>query len=227
MFRSLSPRLPAMISSLLPGEGRGPGGEGFVTTRTVLAAASPNWASAFAGVESGVRAVLASVGLMALVAGGAASAQDAPAPQAAPAGAPAADDQAGGLVVDVTGGISAPMPIAVPVMPTSAVVSTPAGSTDVLGRQLADIVTNDLRNSGLFTPLAPRAAARDRLSRGHRAGVRLLGQHGCAGAGAGLHPREWRREPDGRLLSVRRVVACRADPAGVRRAAVRLASRGA
>ncbi|MEX7044690.1 hypothetical protein AB2C71_32235, partial [Pseudomonas aeruginosa] len=53
------------------------------------------------------------------------------------------------------GGISAPMPIAIPVMPTSAVVSTPAGSTDVLGRQLADIVTNDLRNSGLFTPLSP------------------------------------------------------------------------
>ncbi len=155
MFRSLSPRRPAMISSLLPGEGRGPGGEVFVTARAVLAAASPSWAPAFAGVGSGVRAVLASVGVLALVAGGAASAQDAPAP-VPQAGTPAAaEDQSGGLVVDVTGGISAPMPIAVPVMPTSAVVSTPAGSTDVLGRQLADIVTNDLRNSGLFTPLAP------------------------------------------------------------------------
>lgn len=90
-----------------------------------------------------------------------ASAQDAPAP-AAPAappqqqpGAPAnpAGDQAGGLVVDVEGGISAPMPIAIPTMPAAAVVSTPAGSTDALGRQLSEIIANDLRNSGLFTPL--------------------------------------------------------------------------
>lgn len=50
MFRSLSPRRPAMISSLLPGEARGPGGEVFVTARTLLAAASPSWAPAFAGV---------------------------------------------------------------------------------------------------------------------------------------------------------------------------------
>ncbi|MEH3035369.1 MAG: Tol-Pal system beta propeller repeat protein TolB [Sphingomonas adhaesiva] len=59
------------------------------------------------------------------------------------------------LEVDVTGGISAPMPIAIPPMPTQAVVQTPAGSTDQLGRQLSEIVANDLRNSGLFTPLAP------------------------------------------------------------------------
>ncbi|MES2987477.1 MAG: Tol-Pal system beta propeller repeat protein TolB [Pseudomonadota bacterium] len=57
-------------------------------------------------------------------------------------------------VIDVVGGISAPMPIAIPVMPTSTVTSTPAGSTDVLGRQMSEIITNDLRNSGLFTPLA-------------------------------------------------------------------------
>ncbi|MEZ0495837.1 Tol-Pal system beta propeller repeat protein TolB [Sphingomonas sp. IW22] len=59
------------------------------------------------------------------------------------------------LEVDVTGGISAPMPIAVPYMPTPAVQSTPAGSTDDLGRQLSQIITNDLKNSGLFTPLQP------------------------------------------------------------------------
>jgi len=54
----------------------------------------------------------------------------APAPQAgAPAAAPAGQDQAGGLVVDVEGGVSAPMPIAIPTMPTSAVVTTAAGST--------------------------------------------------------------------------------------------------
>jgi TolB protein len=59
------------------------------------------------------------------------------------------------LEVDVTGGISAPMPIAIPPMPTQQVVRTAAGSTDALGRQLADVVANDLRNSGLFTPLSP------------------------------------------------------------------------
>ena len=59
------------------------------------------------------------------------------------------------LEVSVTGGVSAPMPIAIPPMPTNAAVDTPAGSTDTLGRQLAEIVTNDLRNSGLFTPLSP------------------------------------------------------------------------
>ncbi|MEG3163929.1 Tol-Pal system beta propeller repeat protein TolB [Sphingomonas sp. PB2P19] len=75
-------------------------------------------------------------------------------PQAAPTDAAAAQGSAP-LEVSVTGGISAPMPIAIPAMPTTAVVSTPAGSTDVLGRQLAEIVNTDLRNSGLFTPLSP------------------------------------------------------------------------
>ena len=59
------------------------------------------------------------------------------------------------LRVDITGGIAAPTPIAIPVMPTPQVAGTLAGQTDALGRQLADIITNDLRNSGLFTPLNP------------------------------------------------------------------------
>ena len=46
------------------------------------------------------------------------------------------------------------MGIAVPPMPTSEVVSTPAGPTDQLGRQLAEVITGDLKNSGLFKPLA-------------------------------------------------------------------------
>ncbi|MHA6723543.1 Tol-Pal system beta propeller repeat protein TolB [Sphingomonas sp. RS2018] len=57
--------------------------------------------------------------------------------------------------VDVVGGISEPLTIAIPAMPTPAVQTTAAGSTDVLGRQLAEIVTNDLRNSGLFKPVGP------------------------------------------------------------------------
>ncbi|WP_188657225.1 Tol-Pal system beta propeller repeat protein TolB [Sphingomonas metalli] len=77
------------------------------------------------------------------------------APAGAPQGAPATAGDQGGLVVDVEGGISAPTPIAIPVMPAAAVVNTPAGSTDALGRQLSDIIANDLKGSGLFTPLPP------------------------------------------------------------------------
>ncbi|WP_174292735.1 Tol-Pal system beta propeller repeat protein TolB [Sphingomonas bacterium] len=82
---------------------------------------------------------------------GAAPLQQAAPPQAAPA-APA-QQQDSGLVVDVTGGVSAPLPIAIPVMPTAAVQQTAAGSTDALGRQLSAVIAADLKNSGLFTPL--------------------------------------------------------------------------
>lgn len=102
-----------------------------------------------------LRMVAALVGCTAI---GPLAAQDAPsAPLDLPqAGAPAgAGQDAPPLEVDVTGGISAPMPIAIPYMPTPAVQSTPAGSTDDLGRQMAEIVTADLKNSGLFTPLQP------------------------------------------------------------------------
>ncbi|MET3824497.1 MULTISPECIES: Tol-Pal system beta propeller repeat protein TolB [Sphingomonas] len=80
-----------------------------------------------------------------------------PAPQGglqapAPGGAPNGQ-QGGELVVDVVGGIAAPLGIAVPTMPTSEAVDTPAGRTDVLGAQLSKIITTDLRNSGLFKPL--------------------------------------------------------------------------
>lgn len=104
-----------------------------------------------------LRMTIAMSGCLAL---GPLAAQEAPppapldVPQVATPGAPAGQD-APPLEVDVTGGISAPMPIAIPIMPTPAVQSTPAGSTDDLGRQLAEIVTADLKNSGLFTPLQP------------------------------------------------------------------------
>ena len=58
------------------------------------------------------------------------------------------------LTVDISGGISQPMPIAIPVMPTPSAISTPAGSTDALGGQISDVITNDLKNSGLFSPLS-------------------------------------------------------------------------
>ncbi|MGH6615580.1 Tol-Pal system beta propeller repeat protein TolB [Sphingomonas sp.] len=85
----------------------------------------------------------------------AAQAQDAPPAQPTVQPGQAAPGQQDELVVDVVGGISAPLGIAIPVMPTSSPVDTPAGRTDELGRQLAGIITNDLRNSGLFKPIAP------------------------------------------------------------------------
>ncbi|OYY71575.1 Tol-Pal system beta propeller repeat protein TolB [Sphingomonas sp. 28-63-12] len=82
------------------------------------------------------------------------------APASPPAGATAQGQVPTGpapLEVSVTGGISAPLPIAIPVMPTTNVVSTPAGPTDVLGQQLAAVMTADLKNSGLFSPLGANA----------------------------------------------------------------------
>jgi TolB protein len=61
--------------------------------------------------------------------------------------------------VDITGGISAPMPIAIPVMPTPTSSRLAGLETGELGRQVAQIVTADLRNSGLFSPL-PASALR-------------------------------------------------------------------
>ncbi|GAA0732706.1 Tol-Pal system beta propeller repeat protein TolB [Sphingomonas japonica] len=91
--------------------------------------------------------------LLSLFAAPAALAQDiAPPPTL---DAPQDGQSAPPLEVSVTGGISAPMPIAIPGMPTPNAVGTAAGSTDQLGRQVADVVATDLRNSGLFTPLPP------------------------------------------------------------------------
>ena len=59
------------------------------------------------------------------------------------------------LSVDVTDESAADMVIAVPVMPTPETASTAAGSTEALGRQVADVVAADLRNSGLFKPIGP------------------------------------------------------------------------
>ena len=94
--------------------------------------------------------LLVSLGLMLLP--GAAVAQDTapPSPGPAPGAGPAPGQR---LTVDITGGISQPMPIAIPAMPTPNALQTPAGSTETLGGQVADVITNDLKNSGLFSPL--------------------------------------------------------------------------
>ena len=50
----------------------------------------------------------------------------------------------GPLEVDVVGGIQAPMAIAVPAMPSSS-------GDAAIGRQIAEIISSDLRTTGLFT----------------------------------------------------------------------------
>lgn len=59
------------------------------------------------------------------------------------------------LEVDVVGGRNSDLAIAVPYMPTPQVVASEAGSTEALGRQVADVVASDLRGSGQFKPIGP------------------------------------------------------------------------
>ena len=60
------------------------------------------------------------------------------------------------LSVDVTDDSgSSNLKIAVPALPTSQSVVTPAGSTDELGQKIAQVIADDLRGSGLFAPSGP------------------------------------------------------------------------
>tara|TARA_R110000782_G_scaffold268393_1_gene364760 strand:- start:21713 stop:23035 length:1323 start_codon:yes stop_codon:yes gene_type:complete len=60
------------------------------------------------------------------------------------------------LSVDVTDDSGASkLKIAVPGLPTSQSVATPAGTTDELGQKIAQVIADDLRGSGLFAPSGP------------------------------------------------------------------------
>lgn len=59
------------------------------------------------------------------------------------------------LSVDVTDESANDLTIAVPVMATPQATATEAGSTDALGRQIAEVIASDLRGSGLFKPVGP------------------------------------------------------------------------
>ena len=74
-------------------------------------------------------------------------------PPAIPAPAPAQEEE--GLSVDVTDTASADLTIMIPAMPTAQAVQTPAGNTEALGRQIAEVIAADLRNTGLFKPVGP------------------------------------------------------------------------
>ncbi len=91
-----------------------------------------------------------------MVAGGAEAQTPAPPKRASTAPPPSAAP----IEVDVTGGMSAPTPIAIPAMPTPADTPTPAGSTAVLGMKIANVIAADLKSSGLFNPLSPDKLAK-------------------------------------------------------------------
>jgi TolB protein len=57
----------------------------------------------------------------------------------------------------------------VPALPTSQSVSTPAGTTDELGVKIAQVIADDLRNSGLFAPTGPEGSRTITMSEVHGA----------------------------------------------------------
>jgi TolB protein len=59
------------------------------------------------------------------------------------------------LSVDVTGDINNDLKIAVPALPTTQSVDTPAGTTGELGAKIAEVIAADLKGSGLFAPSGP------------------------------------------------------------------------
>ncbi len=60
------------------------------------------------------------------------------------------------LAVDVTDDSGAnALKIAVPPLPTSQSVTTPAGTTQELGQKIAQVIADDLKGSGLFAPSGP------------------------------------------------------------------------
>lgn len=62
------------------------------------------------------------------------------------------------LSVDVTNAAARDLLLVIPAMPTAQAVSTAAGPTDELGRKLAEVIDDDLRNTGLFKTRGPGQA---------------------------------------------------------------------
>jgi TolB protein len=88
----------------------------------------------------------------ALLAAPASAQESRQAPQQQPQGETPPDE---GYVADVTGGENSVFTVAVPVFATPAAAATPAGNTQALGQQIAEIIVADLRNSRRFQPNGP------------------------------------------------------------------------
>ena len=111
-------------------------------------------------------------------------------------------EEDGQLVVDVTGGQRAALPIAVPVMPTNAPADTAAGNTQALGQQVAQIVSTDLANSGLFTPIGPGGLPGVSFAQVQAPNYAAFSATGAQNLVQGFVQANRQRHADGRLLSL-------------------------
>ena len=102
---------------------------------------------------------------------------------------------------------------------------TPAGSTEALGRQVAEVVAADLRGSGLFRPVGPAGVRAVPFAEVTAPGLCRMERRRRRRARPGLRPRQSGRAAHRRLLSLRRRAAVRADPPGLCRRSARLAPR--
>ncbi len=79
-------------------------------------------------------------------------------------GSGAASAQEQGLTGSVTDENGDVIRIAIPAMPPQQMVETPAGSTELLGEKIAEVIANDLKGSGLFAPMGPGGLARPSMA---------------------------------------------------------------
>ena len=105
------------------------------------------------------------------------------------------------LSVDVSGVGTTDLVIAVPGLATPVAANTAAGSTDALGRQIAEVIVTDLRNSGLFRPIGPSAVRPITFGEVTSPAFDYWPDRRCR-AGPGVRPRQSGRQADHRLLSV-------------------------
>jgi TolB protein len=75
--------------------------------------------------------------------------------------APAPEQGLTGSVTDDKGDI---IRIAIPAMPTQQVTETPAGTTELLGEKVSEVIANDLKGSGLFAPIGPGGLAKPTMA---------------------------------------------------------------
>ena len=106
--------------------------------------------------------------------------------------ASAQDEGAPPVEVEVVGGQNAQVTIAVPAMPAQ-------GSSEALGRQIAQVISSDLRSTGVFTPLGPNGIGSYSVA---QARSPAFGEWRGAGASA-LVSGYVEERPDGRII-----VAC-------------------
>ena len=130
--------------------------------------------------------------LLALLIAAPLAAQPAPTPASSAAPAAAAPDEGG-----LTGSVSDETPwqdlgIAIPTFATNADVPTQAsaGSTAALGKALAQVITADLRNNGLFKPTGPDSLPQPSIGQ-------VVAPDFSVWSGRGRE-----RQPDGGLLSL-------------------------